>query len=210
MKTSSSPAAPLVARPALLAMMLLLPISTWANEFAWELQKDEGDISIYTRPVDGSPYHAVKATARISAPVTRVAELMGDGNGCAEWRAMCESSEVIEAVSEHERYVYLVLDLPWPAKDRDMVMHTMTTIDPESFSATVDLKSASSRHPTGDFIRAESSGQFLIKALGPEQAEFTYIMHTDLGGDLPAGAVNSRIARGAFEDLNRLRELAEG
>lgn len=211
MKASPLTAVPLVTRQTLLAtLLLLLATSAWANEADWELLKEEADISIYTRPVDGSPYRAVKATARISAPITRVAELMGDGDGCAEWRAMCESSEVIETVSEHERYVYLVLDLPWPAKDRDMVVHTTTTIDPETASATVDLRSASSHHPAGDFIRAETSGQFLIRALGPGQAEFTYIMHTDLGGDLPAGAINSRVAKGAFEDLSRLRELAEG
>jgi hypothetical protein len=182
----------------------------WSSEAGWELQIKEADISVYTRPIDGSPFHEVKATANISAPVTRVAELMGDGNGCAEWRAMCESSEVIEAVSEHERYVYLVLDMPWPAQDRDMVMHSETSIDPESFSATVDLKTASSKHPPGGYIRAESSGQFVITALSPEQVEFTYIMHTDLGGDLPAGAVNSRLAEGTFDDLKRLIELAEG
>lgn len=210
MKAPHANRPPFPGRLRVLALSTLLSAVAWASEADWELQREDGDISVYTRQVDGSPYRAVKATARIGAPVTRVAELMGTGDGCAEWRAMCESSQVIEAVSEHERYVYLVLDLPWPVKDRDMVMHTTTTIDPETSSATVDLESASSRHPQGDLIRAESSGQFLIRALGPDQAEFTYIMHTDLGGDLPAGPVNSRVAEGAFEDLRRLRDLAEG
>jgi hypothetical protein len=190
--------------------LLLSAAGAGATEDNWELQREEANITVYTRPVEGSPYHEVKATARISAPVERVAEFLGDGNGCVEWRTVCESSRVIETVSEHERYVYLVLDLPWPAQDRDLVMHTTTTINAESFSATVAMKSDSSRHPPADYIRAESTGQFLIRAVGPGQAEFTSIMHTDLGGNLPAGPVNARLAEGAFDDLNRLRELAEG
>lgn len=194
----------------MVTVLLLSTAGVWSSGADWELQIEEADISVYTRPIEDSPYNEVKATAHISAPLARVAELMGDGNGCAEWRAMCESSEVIEVVTEHERYVYLVLDLPWPAKDRDMVMHSTTSIDPETFNATVELKTESSKHPPRDHIRAESSGQFVIKALSTEQVEFTYIMHTDLGGDLPAGAVNSRLADGALDDLRRLIDLAEG
>jgi hypothetical protein len=195
----------------LLAIAVLVATShARASETPWQLDTREEGISIYTRTVEGSPYLAVKATARINAPVTRVSRLIGDVSDCAEWRTMCKSSKVLEAVSEQERYVYMVLDLPWPATDRDLVIHSKTRIDPESRTATVDLRSDSSRHPEQDFVRAETRGQFVIKALGSSEVEFTYIMHTDLGGGLPARSVNSRLTDSAFDDLNRLIELAEG
>ncbi|NQX88720.1 MAG: hypothetical protein HRT77_08645 [Halioglobus sp.] len=193
----------------LVPALFLLSLDAQCDQADWELQIEEADISVYTRPINYSPYHEVKAIARIDAPMVRVAKLMGDGNGCAEWRILCAFSEVIETVSEQERVVYLVLDLPWPAKDRDMVVHSKTTIDAASRSATVALQSASAKYPLSDYIRAEAVGQFLIQARAPEQVELTLIMHTDLGGDLPAGAVNSRLAAGTRDDLRRLITLAE-
>ena len=110
---------------------------------------------------------------------------------------------------ERERYVHMVLDLPWPISDRDMVIHTVTTIDPTTRTATVSLDSVSDKIPATDLIRAETSGSFQLRVLGPEETEFTYMMQTDLRGDLPAGTVNGRMASSAYNDLRRLRKLAE-
>ena len=73
---------------------------------------------MYTRAVADSEYLAVKATVRIDAPALQVAALMGDGSECMAWRDMCRSTRVLDAVSADERYVYMVLDLPWPLADR--------------------------------------------------------------------------------------------
>lgn len=195
----------------LLATLILLPATVaWSEGASWQLQQQDDNIYIYYRKVDGSSYKAIKATVLIDAPMTQVSKFMGNGNGCAKWRTRCKSSEVIETVSEHERYVYAVLDLPWPATDRDIVLHSKTEIDVQTKTATVNLQSASSRHPVGDYVRAETSGQFVIRAVSEQQVEFTYIMHTELGGNLPASRVNAGLADGALEDLSRLRHLAEG
>lgn len=194
----------------LLASVALLTATTAMSEEApWKLQQQDDDINIYSRPVAGSEYLAVKATVLIEAPITHVSKFLGNGNGCAKWRSKCKSSEILETLSEHERYVYAVLDLPWPVSDRDVVLHSKTDIDPNTKTARVSLQSVSSRHPPADYVRAETSGQFVIRAISDKQVEFTYIMHTELGGNLPASSVNAGIADGAFEDLGRLRRLAE-
>ncbi|MFT6052165.1 MAG: hypothetical protein ACJAZ0_002271 [Halioglobus sp.] len=203
-----------IARQTLTAITcgLLVAITTapvLSAEPPWELLQQNNDISIYSRPVDGSSYNEVKATALINAPLTHVSTFLGDGNGCAKWRTKCKSSKVIKPVSEHERYVYMVLDLPWPATDRDMIVHTTTHIDTQAKTATVNLQSSSSHHPPSKFVRAETSGQIVIRAVSDTQVEFTYTMHTELGGSLPAGRVNGELADGAFEDLSLLRQLAE-
>ena len=192
-----------------LVVVFLLSNSALAEEVPWELQRQDGSISIYSRSVEGSSYLAIKATVLIDAPITSVSPLMGDGNGCAKWRAKCKSSEVLEVVSENERFMYMVLDLPWPAADRDLVLQSTTTIDTKGRSAVVNLESASSRHPPADYVRAETSGKFVIRETQDAQVEFTYIMHTDLGGDLPTGMVNSGLAEAAFKDLFSLQKLAE-
>jgi len=134
---------------------------------------------------------------------------MGDGDGCVEWRVMCKSSEVLSVPSDTERYVYMVLDMPWPVADRDMVMHSIANIDTAAKTVTVQLQNASSEHPEQDYVRAVSNGQYQIQALGEEQVEFTYIMHTDLGGDLSADLINPRVVESTYADMKKLQVLAE-
>jgi hypothetical protein len=184
-------------------------LATDASNAEWALQQDDGRIQVFTRPVAGSPFLEVKATALINAPIADIASKMGDGEGCVEWREMCKSSEVLSVPSDTERYVYMVLDMPWPVADRDMVMHSIADVDTAAKTVTVQLQNASSKHPEQDYVRAISNGQYQIHALGEEQVEFTYIMHTDLGGDLSADLINPRVVESTYADMKKLQLLAE-
>lgn len=175
----------------------------------WSLEQDEGGIQIHTRDVAGSPFLEVKATALINASVAHVAAVMGDGEGCSEWRAMCKSSELLGTTSDTERTVYMVLDLPWPISDRDMVIHSIVDIDVAAQTVSVKLQSTSEELQEKNYVRAITNGQYQIKALGEDQVELTYIMHTDLGGDLSADLINPRVTASTYDDIKRLQTLAE-
>ena len=193
----------------LLGLALLLPATASATEADWVLAQNEDRIQLYTRPVAGSPFLEVKASALINAPITEVAMAMGDGEGCEEWRHMCKSSEILSTLSDTEQLVYLVMDMPWPVTDRDMVIHSIAHIDVASKNVRVQLAAASFEHPGGNYVRAIANGYYEIQALGEEQVEFTYIMHTDLGGDLSANMINPRLISSTYEDIKRLQDLAE-
>lgn len=193
----------------LLALSLVFSGTVFSSDTEWVLEKEEERIQLYTRVEAGSPFLAVKATVQINAPFEKVAEALGSGDGCGEWRAMCKSSEIIGSESDTENYVYLVLNMPWPISDRDMVIQSNSNIDLEAKMVTVDLVSASSMHPEQDYVRAESHGQYLIKSIGDDQVEFTYIMHTDLGGNLSPGLINPRLVTSTYDDVKLLQELAE-
>jgi len=195
--------------PLLACLASFCTVGVHASGENWTLAEEKDGVTVYTREVEDSPFLEVKGTVSLNTGVDRVTELMGDGNGCAEWRKTCKSSKVIEERSEAERVVYLVLDLPWPAADRDLVMRSMTEVDSDAQTATVLLVSDSTLHPPQDYVRAESEGMFVIKAIDDSKVEFTYIMHTDLGGNLPAGAVNSQLTDATLDELVRLRKLAE-
>jgi len=192
-----------------LTIALAVSATPLAADTEWILQKDEENIQLYTRSVSDSPFLEVKATTLINASIEKVAQTFGYGDGCSEWQTMCKSSEVLSKVSETERYVYLVLDLPWPLEDRDMVIHSSGQIDRDARTVTVQLKSDSSKHPLQDYMRAESHGQYKINGLSDEQVEFTYIMRTDLGGDVSPDIINPRLAASMHRDVAKLRALAE-
>ena len=166
-------------------------------------------VTLSTREVAGSPYLAVKASMLINASNEAVAQAFGDGDGCAQWRLRCKSSEVLNVASEQERTVHLVLDMPWPVSDRDLVMHTLQTVDAETNSLKVELTPAAESPPTKKYIRASGTGYYFMRPVSHDQIEFTYEIHTDLGGDLSPKMINGRIAESTLEDMQALKKLAE-
>ncbi|MEH6589025.1 MAG: START domain-containing protein [Halioglobus sp.] len=200
---------------ALAAMSLALsPAITAASSTVpsgddWTARKNDQSLQLYTREVAGSDFIAVKVTALVNASVEKVAYAFGNGDGCSGWQAMCKTSTVVEVVSDSERYIHLVLDLPWPLSDRDMVIHSTSTIDPETDAATMHMASAADKIPLQDYVRARSNGRYTVKTMNAEQVELTYIIHTELGGNVSPATVNSRLISTTFEDIKRLVELAE-
>lgn len=194
---------------AALAVPLQLPGAAQASDVPWKLEREDQGIALYSGPVADSPFLAVKAVAQIDAPAEKVAQLLGDGNGCSAWRAMCKSSEVLSKVSDSESIVYLVLDLPWPVSDRDLVVRSIANIDTQAKTLHVTLESASSEHPVQEYVRAESSGEYELKVIGDTRSEFTYIQHTDIGGDLSPDLINPSMLSSTFDDIRRLQQLAE-
>lgn len=175
----------------------------------WTLAKEKNDVQLYTQDVAGSEFLAIKATTVVTASAEGVAAALGNGEGCGEWRSMCKSSEVVEVVSQEERIIHMVLDLPWPISDRDVVMRSLTQVDEPAQTVTVELNSVTGAVPMQKQIRAQCNGKFIIKALSEGQMEINYIMHADLGGDLSADLVKSRQVSSTLSEMQALRELAQ-
>ncbi|MFT6365375.1 MAG: hypothetical protein ACJAUG_002319 [Halioglobus sp.] len=194
----------------MMVMCAALSLSAEAIEGPeWTLDKEGDRIALYTSEVEGSPFLAVKVTATIQASMEKVLMVLGDGNGCSAWRAMCKSSEIVKKVSDQEHYIYMVLDLPWPISDRDLVMHSVAQTDADAKSVTVILNTASDDHPEQKFVRAESNGHYTLTATGDDLVEFTWTMHTDLRGKLSPGIINPQLTSSTLKDVKSLMELSE-
>lgn len=204
----SRPSQPSQQAIAILLVMLAYCPLLQAND-PWVLATEDERIKVYTRSVEGSSFKAVKATMVANTNTDKIANAFGDGDGCAGWREMCKSSRVLEVASETERFVYMVLDLPWPISDRDVVMHSVTEIDADSDTATVHLRSASQKYPEQKHVRAQCNGKYVLKALNEEQVEVSYIMHADLGGNLSPGIISSRQVESTLKEMNKLLALTE-
>jgi hypothetical protein len=191
-----------------LAVVALCATTAGAREAPWTLAKQNEQIQLYSRPVDGSKYIEVKAIVTINAPFETVVQELGNGEACSEWRKVCASSTVFKK-SAGERYIYMVLDLPWPLSDRDQVIHSRSSFDSEKQLLTVVLQPAPDSYPEQKYIRAISQGSYQLAVLSEKQMQFTWLMHTDLGGDVSAGMVNKRLLATTFDDMTRLVDQAE-
>ena len=134
---------------------------------------------------------------------------MLEGKGCNPWRELCQSSTVLESLPGSQRTIHMVLNMPWPLADRDMVIHSRATLDANNKAFTVNFTSADDSYPVKDYVRATSSGEYHIRARSEQQLEFSMIMHTELGGNLSPSIINDRLVENTLADITRLVNLAE-
>lgn len=183
-------------------------VTARAGEAPWTLVKNKEDVQIFTRSVPGSEFLQVKAVAQMNASMETVINTLGNGETCSEWRKLCKSSKVLQLLTDKERYVYMVLNMPWPLADRDLVIHSTASIDSDNKTYTVDLSSAADRYPQQEYVRAQSSGSYQLSLIDQYRVQFTWIMHTDLGGKLSPNVINKRLVENTFDDVVRLVNLS--
>jgi hypothetical protein len=193
----------------LLLITKAVSVTASIEDASWLLVKDKQGVKLYTASIDGSDYVAVKAVAQIDASMETIVAVLGDGEGCNQWRELCQSSRVLKTLPDSQRTIYMVLNMPWPLADRDMVIHSRTTLDNENKAFTVNFTSAQDSYPMQEYIRAISSGRYHIRPTSQQQVEFSMVMHTELGGNLSPSIINDRLVKNTLADVTRLVAIAE-
>jgi hypothetical protein len=95
-----------------------------AQEADWQLGKEQGGIRVFTREQQGSNFAAVRAEMILEdVRLSSLVALIDDPSACALLEARCAESYTVERVSATEQFVYRHNDMPFPIKDRDVVMH---------------------------------------------------------------------------------------
>jgi hypothetical protein len=197
-----------------LAVFLLLSVSAFAGE--WELVKDEDDIRVYTRTVEGSDYKAFRGESIVNAELNQVMALLDDTSGFVHWMFKCKSPKLLYKVSLMDRYQYLQNDFPWPAADREMILRNeiyqdtvtrVTTVKLSGVKADALPESAQATLPTKtNAVRVdEVAGFFELTPLSDTQTKVVFQLHLNPVGALPASLVNSMIVDNPFETLKAMR-----
>lgn len=182
-----------------------------ASENDWELKRDRDDIRVYTRDVAGSKFKAVKATTTVTAPLGAAVALIRDTSACPQVAALCKKSWVHETVSETELYVYSYNDLPWPVRDRDVLVRALWSQDPTNFSVTMTATSVAGMMAENDqAIRLrEASFNWEFVPLEAGRLQVTTRVHIDPAGPMPALIMNLLLVDAPFKTLTNMRSVLE-
>jgi hypothetical protein len=181
----------------------------------WNLAREQEGIRIYSLALPDSDFDAFKAVTVLDAPLNNVMAVMADPQSCVEWVHGCAHSEGLDNESFNDRSAYSVNDLPWPAQDRDYVIHIHTrteTAGDESTPRKIILElnaMPEARKKSSGRVRVEHSDtlyQFYEQEDG--RTHMTWIQHTEPNGALPSWLVNSLAIDIPFKSLQRLETLA--
>ena len=85
----------------------------------WELKKDKDSIKVYIRNIDESTKE-YRAETIINSDLDNIFNTITDFDNSYKWMYKLNSSEILKK-SDTLMYVYFVVDMNWPLKNRDLV-----------------------------------------------------------------------------------------
>ena len=185
-------------------MMLSCPMSAQS----WDFIKEKDGIKIYTRKEAGKSLKSFRGVTDINAPAEKIFALMEDINNTDWWDKKLTQIEVLLYEKDKRARYYLVYDLPWPVKDRDLCVDVTITIDPVTGERKIAAVSLAGVIPERkNIVRIKDYRQtWTIMPTGSEMTHVVLEGFVDPAGTIPDWISNLLIIESPFKTINGLRE----
>ncbi len=176
----------------------------------WELVMDKNGIKAYARKVEGSGIFEFRAVMVADARAEVVAEALRDTPAMTEWLPHCDKSYILEMKDRDHFSDYISLDLPWPVKDRDLVIDTITRYDFVHARAVTDFfdTEITSCPPRDSHIRMpDLKGQYVFEFVTREKTGIVHTYRADIGGSLPEWMANLATKYNIYNTFLNLQKM---
>ena len=177
----------------------------------WELRKDRDGIRVYTREREESGIYMYKVITSIRMKPERVFEQVVDFRENLKYMELVDSLAFLDH-RKNERYInYMRLDMPWPVKNREMVMDMKVQFSPDSIRLESDDRPDRIKY-NEDIIAVEDfHEEWIIRSFGENgNTQITVTGWINPGGSIPTWLVNMVSARTPYRFISGiLKELTK-
>ncbi|MBI9068088.1 MAG: START domain-containing protein [Salinivirgaceae bacterium] len=194
----------------LLIVVSIILCNQLFSQTEWELKKDNKNIKIYTREINGSPFKEFKAQGLLNGSAEKVIQILKAPDSYINWMPDCANAYLISRNSENSHTHYIENKAPWPVSNRDMVLRS----DYEKLANQGYFIKISSQPNVASInkgiVRIEKlSGFWLIEPKDSNKVSITYQIHTDPNGEIPSSIMNAFIVESPFKTLIEIQKLLE-
>lgn len=196
---------------AALSALTLFTVPATASE-DWKLVRKKNGISTYETAVDGSTYKAFKCVTTVNASMAAIGAVLRDVTEYPKWMDKVSGTDIIKKHNANDMDVYIVMNFPWPTKDRDAVASARTTIDPSTGDVTITTELFENKDfpPNDKFVRLPKMfQQFILKYKEFDKTEVTYSLHMETGGSLKAILVDSHTQKSPHKSLENMKTFVQ-
>ncbi|CCH54873.1 putative protein PA1579 [Fibrisoma limi BUZ 3] len=174
----------------------------------WKLEKDKNGIQVYARQLPDSRRKEVKVHCELTATVSQLVAYVSGIEHYREVMFRAVDAYVIRRVSEQELFYYHQTDLPWPASDRDVVMHMVLSQDKATGTVSIKADNVPGLVPEkkGVVRIPRWRSQWKIQQVDTNRLRVDYFFEVDPGGDIPVWLTNSLIATAPYQSFSEIEK----
>jgi hypothetical protein len=175
----------------------------------WHLSKQKNGIKVYTAPGGYDGLKLIKVSAEMSGSLQKVKQIFTDIPNQKEWVYGTRKAYLVKKQDENNLFYYNETGLPWPASNRDVLIHMVLEEEPGLKSLLVRQEAEPGMLPANKgLVRVKHLlGLWRFTEVGNNKLMAAYSLDIDPGGSLPAFVVNMLIAKGPYETFIKLQQL---
>lgn len=184
-----------------------------ANE--WKFWKSQNGVSVYFRNSEGSNIKEVKMTTTFYNRLSTIVEAIKDVQAYPKWVYKASGSYVVLKYDDNDVVYYNYFDFPWPMQDRDAVIQSRISQDPNTLIVTsvshakweaVEMKQNVVR--IQDF-RSKWTFSLDWEAMkkGENKVYGEYVFKSNPGGEIPSWMINLSLDEGPLKTIKNFKNL---
>lgn len=175
---------------------------------AWHLKKNKDHIQVYSRHVAGSSIAELKVECTIPGTKNQLVALLSDVANYNQVIYGTRKASVLKRLDEKRFTYYIINELPWPAKDRDMAVQLNFAQDSVANLLRIQLAIVPNVVPVQPHLVrvADFSASWQVRSVGAQRLKITYTCRVDPGGSIPATVENFVATTGAYNSFILIRD----
>lgn len=179
------------------------------SEEPWDLIKEKENLVVYGRKLHDSKFKEIKVEGRIRSTLSELVLALEDVKAQEEWVMRTIEAKIIDHSETGSFHFYLSTDMPFPIKDRDLVVFYQRKQDPVTkIVKTISYATPDKVERKSGFLRIPRfDSQYTLTPKEDGWIEIEYVMGVDPGGALPAWLVNLAASLGPVSTMNSLYNI---
>jgi hypothetical protein len=189
-----------------LCILFILPVYCQND---WKLEKQKNGISVFTKNIQSSKFKEIKVDAVLSGKLTKMDSIIRDVKNHKQWIYHTKNAYPVKYISNNEIIYYEETAIPWPFKNRDVVIDMKLYMDTIRHTLTISSYNVDHVLPANaDIVRVPFlSLDWDIKELDKNQLHIQYYFIADPGGSLSPWLANFFAVTGPYDTFSNLANL---
>ncbi|AYO56128.1 START domain-containing protein [Acinetobacter wuhouensis] len=177
-----------------------------------KLSLDKNNIKVWTFKDPKNTVMSYKAETTFDVPIERAVALVLDVNNAPKWVPNVAKAEVLSRDdAKGEFTLYMVLDFPFPLKDRDMVVKGKIAKDSNGVISIKNKAVTQGKAIDANFIRLKNyEGDWTFQKVAANKVKVSTTGFADPEGSIPQSVTNMLVEQQPYQMLQKMKaELAK-
>ena len=171
------------------------------------LSIDKHNIKVWTYQTPQNPAASYKAETTFNVPLERAVALILDVEHAHQWVPYMGKIKILSRDEQAGEYIlYVVMDLPFPLKDRDMIIKSKVSKDSKGVVSIRNRGLDDDRLSQPDYVRLKDyQGDWTFQSLGTNKVKVTTMGYVNPEGSLPISFMNMFVEQQPYQMLKKMK-----
>lgn len=188
-------------------LLVLVSCKGFSQESQWRFVKETSGVKVYYRSTANSNLNEVKIQTTFNSNLSAIVEALRDVNAYRDWVYKTDFSYTVKEFGNNEMEYYNRLNFPFPLDDRDVVIHSKISQDPQTKVVTsVSYAKLDIVPEKKNVVRIKDFHSKWTLVAKKDMVFGEYVFKSNPGGNIPAWLINLSLDEGPIKTIQNLKQ----